>query len=91
MTAGPISEPTLSPRDFAAKRYQLGLSQAQLARILGVDPRTVRKWEDERDTRSPNPIACRVLKWLEAGFRPEEFPPDDQLRAQSPRPPRARP
>ena len=58
------------------RRRKLGLSQAQLAHLLNVDARTVRRWEDDSGSRPPNPIACRVLEWLKEGFRPPEWPDD---------------
>lgn len=64
----------MSPAEFKAARRKLGLSASQLGEILNTDPRTVRKWEDESGTRPPNPIACRVIKWMLAGYRPPEFP-----------------
>lgn len=64
----------MTPQQFSQARRALGLSQSQLGSILNVDPRTIRKWEAEDGTRPPNPIACRVIEWLEAGFRPPEWP-----------------
>ncbi len=64
----------MTPTEFKAARHKLGLSASQLGAILNTDPRTIRKWEHEDDTRPPNPIACRVLEWMLAGYRPPEFP-----------------
>jgi DNA-binding transcriptional regulator YiaG len=64
--------------EFRAARKALGLSVGQLAGILGVEARTVRRWE-QGDGLPPNPIASRVMTWLEDGFRPPEWP--DQGRA----------
>lgn len=47
--------------EFAARRYLLGLTLDELASILGVNPRTVRAWEAERD-----PIPPRVPDELDA-------------------------
>ena len=69
-----MSDPLSDPAAFRAARDQLGLSAAQLARIMGVDPRTVRRWEDASGTRPPNPTACRVMEWMLSGYRPPEFP-----------------
>lgn len=56
-------------RWFGQMRKRLGLSGAQLARILNVDPRTIRKWEaeDGSTARDPNPVAVRVLEWMVNG------------------------
>ncbi len=47
--------------EFAARRHLLGLTLDELASILGVNPRTVRAWEAERD-----PIPHRVPDELAA-------------------------
>ncbi len=60
----------MNSKQFKQARRELGLTMAGLARILDVNPRTVRKWEapDTASTaRAPNPIACQVLRWLKAG------------------------
>lgn len=66
----------MSPSEFKAVRQRLGLSIYQLGHLLDVEPRTIRKWESEGGTnaRAPNPVASRVMGWLEAGFRPPEWP-----------------
>ena len=71
----------MSPQEFKKARETLGLSAAQLGKILNTDPRTVRRWEaDENDksSRPPNPIACRVIEWMIDGYRPPEWPHADQ-------------
>lgn len=60
----------MTNEEFKTTRNQLGYTVAKLADILDVDPRTVRKWEANPDlstSRPPNPIACRVLNWLQSG------------------------
>lgn len=67
---------TSTPEGFKEARHQLGLSAARLGAILGVDSRTIRKWEASPETetsRPPNPVAARVLKWILDGFRPPEM------------------
>jgi DNA-binding transcriptional regulator YiaG len=66
----------MTPADFKSGRNALGLSIAELAVALDTDPRTIRKWEalHGNSARPPNPIACRVLGWMLAGFRPPEWP-----------------
>lgn len=64
----------MAPGEFKDARRKLCLSASQLGHILNTDPRTVRKWEQEDGTRPPNPIACRVIEWMLAGYRPPEFP-----------------
>lgn len=69
----------MTPTKFKEARHKLGLSASQLGAILNTDPRTIRKWEaeDVASARPPNPIACRVLEWMVAGYRPPEFPDRD--------------
>lgn len=66
----------MTPEDLKKARNTLGLSQVQLAHILGTNPRTVRKWETVSgpNARGVNPIAAQVVRWMLDGFRPPEFP-----------------
>ena len=45
-------------------RELLAMSQAAFAAFLGVDPSTVRSWE--QGLRVPSPVACRMLSEIEA-------------------------
>ena len=47
--------------EFAARRHLLGLTLDELASALGVNPRTTRSWEAERD-----PIPARLSGELDA-------------------------
>ena len=67
----------MTPSQFKQARQSLGLSQSELAAILNTTDRTVRKWEN--DERGPNPIACRVVEWMQDGYRPPQWP--DKVRA----------
>lgn len=69
-----MDDQPVTPTQFKAMRQELGLSAAQLGQILNTDPRTIRRWEQPDGTRPPNPIACRVLTWMLAGYRPPEWP-----------------
>ena len=60
----------MTAQEFKEARRKLGLSVNQLAAILDTNPVTIRKWETDpghSTARSPNPIACQVLRWLESG------------------------
>jgi DNA-binding transcriptional regulator YiaG len=60
----------MTPKEFKATRKGLGLSVNQLAAILDVSPVTVRRWEmtsGKASARKPDPIACRVLGWMDSG------------------------
>ena len=69
----------MTPTEIRAARAALGLTQGQLARLIGVDGRTWRRWEcDER--QMPEPVRRLlllaverpwVLGWL-AAWEPEE-------------------
>ena len=50
--------------DVRRVRELLAMSQAAFAAFLGVDPSTVRSWEQE--LRPPSPLACRLLSEIEA-------------------------
>jgi DNA-binding transcriptional regulator YiaG len=45
-------------------RGMMAMSQAAFAAFLGVDPSTVRSWE--QDLRPPSPLACRLMSEIEA-------------------------
>lgn len=64
----------MDAKEFKQARNTLGLSALQMATILNVDPRTIRKWEHEDGTRPPNAVAVRVVEWLLCGWRPPEWP-----------------
>ncbi|RVN04098.1 helix-turn-helix domain-containing protein [Sinorhizobium meliloti] len=64
----------MDAKQFRECRARLGLSAAQMAAILNVDPRTIRKWESDDGTRPPNPIAVRVVEWMLDGWRPPQWP-----------------
>ncbi len=67
----------MTSQEFKSARRMLGLSLSELGNILNTDPRTIRKWEadDSASTsRGPNPVACRAVSWMLAGFRPPQWP-----------------
>lgn len=70
----------MTPTEFKEARHKLGLTLSQTAHIMGVDPRTVRKWEAAtgNSARPPNPTAVRVMAWMLEGFRPPEWPGTEQ-------------
>jgi DNA-binding transcriptional regulator YiaG len=55
----------MTPEQFKSKRNELGLTQSQLAELLGMSSSVViRRWEmpdTAKNARPPNPIACKVL------------------------------
>ena len=50
----------MSPSEVANIRSSLGLTQAQLAQLLGVHPLTVSKWE--RGVATPTPHQAAMLQ-----------------------------
>ena len=83
--------PAYGPEDVQRVRHSLGMSQVMFARFLGVDPNTVRSWE--QGTRPPSPIARRFMGEVEGDpeywrgpHRPEPrnlyFPPDPRHDSQ---------
>jgi DNA-binding transcriptional regulator YiaG len=46
-------------KEVRGARELLAMSQASFAAFLGVDPSTVRSWE--QGVRLPSPLACRLL------------------------------
>ena len=63
--------------EFKAARQRLGLTQAELGRIIDTDPSTIRRWEmppGRSTARPPNPVAARVLLWMLGEGRPAEWP-----------------
>src|SRR5262249_48095713 len=56
----PLRVPGTLPTQLRNARQRLGLSQAAMARHLGIDPTTLRKWEQGR-TR-PNRRSLKIVK-----------------------------
>lgn len=56
----------------------LGLNQSEFARMIGIDPRQVRRWV-AGDTAVPGPVVVLVKLWLE---RPELVAVVKQLSGQ---------
>lgn len=67
----------MTPYKFKKLRKSFGLTQRQMAKVLGVDPSTLRKWEmpvNRATSRSVNPTAARAMEWFEQGLRPKGWP-----------------
>lgn len=64
--------------EIRAAREVLGLTRAQLARLLETDPSSVARWETDtasnRTARKPPPRAVALLKAYLAGYRPAHWP-----------------
>jgi DNA-binding transcriptional regulator YiaG len=64
-------------------RQSLGLSVADLARMLDTDPQTVRRMEQREDAstfRKPAPRMVRLITAYLDGYRPTDWPSQNTLR-----------
>jgi transcriptional regulator with XRE-family HTH domain len=68
----------VTPEELTARREQLGLTQAGLARMLGVPPLTVWKWEHAN--QAVPPLMEMALRGVQATL--EEQPPRRRRRCQ---------
>jgi transcriptional regulator with XRE-family HTH domain len=62
----------MTPDELHTARKDLGLTQADLAKILFADPRTIRKWENG-DRPIPG-LVSQTMRWMLAGVVPSEWP-----------------
>ena len=70
----------MTPAELRTTLDKLGLTQAGLARILGITPQAVSRWVQEPGAPSHAPIptwAVRVLQWMQEPGRPPEWPQGD--------------
>lgn len=60
----------MTPERFRELRLKHNLTQERLAHILGVSVRNVQQFEqlDGESSRKPNPIACKVLEYIDSGL-----------------------
>ncbi len=58
-----FTRPSYGPEDVRRVRDLVGMSQVVFAQFLGVDPNTVRSWE--QGTRPPSSIARRFMGEIE--------------------------
>lgn len=62
----------MTSAEVLAVRTQLGLSQVQLAQLLGVHPLTISKWE--RGVSTPTPHQAALLQsFRKAGMRTKQI------------------
>lgn len=79
----------MTPEEFKAARYELGLSISQAAHVLGVNTSTLKKWEMPSSASTGakvNPTAVRAMRWMLDGFRPPEWPEAPAAGRSGPRP-----
>ena len=63
----------MTPADILAARKALGLTQEQLARVMGYGGK-VRISEFEHGTRKPSDQALRLMRAYLEGYRPQDWP-----------------
>lgn len=69
-----MAEQLMTKDEFRRVLDELGMSQRECARFLGVNDRTVRAWVSPIDTAEPyNPAAMVVLYLLGAKVTEEQF------------------
>jgi transcriptional regulator with XRE-family HTH domain len=66
---------SMTPADIKEARYSLGLTQAQLAPLLGYALKD-RISELERGTRNAGPAVALLLRAYIDGYRPSAWPTD---------------
>ena len=67
----------MTPAEIKQARQSLGLSVADLARLLDTDPQTIRRMEQRDDAstfRKPAPRMVRLIDAYLAGYRPTDWP-----------------
>lgn len=73
-----MSQPTMTPEDFRQAQHKLGLSDMQLAAMLGCDPVHVRRMkvrDSELGSHRPvRPHHARLLQAYLDGYRPSDWP-----------------
>ena len=63
----------MTPAEIAAARATLGLTQAQLAAVMGLRGQAaVSEWEAGK--RTPGGQSVRLIRAYLAGYRPDDWP-----------------
>ena len=61
----------MNPQQIQSRPPSLGMTQGQLAHLIGVDARTWRRWEMEQPHTSPQEPPRREHEWVYGGTTPE--------------------
>ena len=67
----------MTPADIKQARHAMGLSVADLAKLLDTDPQTVRRMEQSETAstfRRPAPRMVRLVQAYMMGYRPPDWP-----------------
>ncbi|MGN7869565.1 helix-turn-helix domain-containing protein [Paracoccus sp. 22332] len=66
----------MTPSDIKDARRKLGLTQDQLAAVMGLrGKQTVSEWE--RGVKSPDGQSVRLIQAYLAGHRPDDWPKEE--------------
>jgi transcriptional regulator with XRE-family HTH domain len=66
----------MTPTEFRSARKALGLTQDQVARVLGVSPPTIRKWEAGPNCSTSTKVNGAAAVYMAAlldGWRPSDW------------------
>jgi hypothetical protein len=73
-----IEQPAMSPQEFREAQHQLGLSDLQLALVLGLeDPQHIRRLKADAGKSHHRPVKgahVRLIRAYLAGYRPADWP-----------------
>lgn len=67
----------MTPTELKEARHTLGLSVADLARLLDTDAQSIRRMEQREDAstfRRPAPRMIRLIRAYLDGYRPTDWP-----------------
>lgn len=64
---------TSTAEGFRQARQILNLTVPEVARLIGTNERTVKRWETD-ETRPVHPTAATALDWFMDGYRPSGWP-----------------
>lgn len=67
----------MTPFEIRNARLRLGLTQAELARLLDTDGQTVRRMEMDSSASTARAPAVRMVRLIRAyldGYRPDDWP-----------------
>ena len=63
----------MTPSQFRDARREFDLTQSQVALLLNVDRRTIRKWEHEKGY-GPHPTAALIFHWMKTETDADGYP-----------------
>ena len=67
----------MTPADLKEARHAMGLSVADMARLLDTDPLSIRRMEGSAEAKTHRTPAPRMVRLMQAyldGYRPTDWP-----------------